>query len=51
VAAGGAEACKLTIKATSIVTKELIMALVLLGLAALIPVAMKKWRSIHAAAK
>jgi uncharacterized membrane protein YdjX (TVP38/TMEM64 family) len=51
VAARGAEACKLTIKATSIVTKELIMALVLLGLAALIPVAMKKWRSIHAAAK
>jgi uncharacterized membrane protein YdjX (TVP38/TMEM64 family) len=51
VAAQGEQACRLTIKATSILTKELVLALVLLGLVALIPVAVKRWRSIHAAAK
>ena len=51
VARKGAEACKLTIHASSLVTKELVLALVLLGLVALIPVAFKKWRSRHAAAK
>jgi len=47
----GADACKLTIHVSSLVTKELILALVLLGLLALIPVALKKWRNAHAAAK
>jgi uncharacterized membrane protein YdjX (TVP38/TMEM64 family) len=47
----GAQACKLSVQASSLVTKELILALVLLGLVALIPVALKKWRSRHAAVK
>jgi uncharacterized membrane protein YdjX (TVP38/TMEM64 family) len=47
----GAEACKLTIHASSLVTRDLLLALVLLGCAALIPVAMKKWSRSHAAAK
>jgi uncharacterized membrane protein YdjX (TVP38/TMEM64 family) len=47
----GAEACKLSIHASSLVTKELVLALALLGLVALIPVAVRKWRSTHAAAK
>ncbi|KAB2920862.1 MAG: TVP38/TMEM64 family protein [Hyphomicrobiaceae bacterium] len=51
LAAGGADACKLTINASSLVTKELMLAFVLLGLAALIPVAFKRWRHSHAAAK
>jgi uncharacterized membrane protein YdjX (TVP38/TMEM64 family) len=51
VARTGEEACKLGIHARSLITKELVLALVLLGVVALIPVAMKLWRSTHAAAK
>jgi uncharacterized membrane protein YdjX (TVP38/TMEM64 family) len=51
VAAKGADACKLMIHASMLVTKELVLAFVLLGLTALIPVAVKKWRNKHAAAK
>ena len=47
----GAEACKLTVRATSLVTSELVLALVLLGVVALIPVALRRWRTNHAAAK
>ena len=51
VALKGADACKMKIHASSLLTKELILALVLLGLVALIPVVLKRWRKIHAAAK
>lgn len=54
VAERGADACKLKIHASSLLTKELMLALALLGLVALIPVALKKlkkWRKSHAAAK
>jgi uncharacterized membrane protein YdjX (TVP38/TMEM64 family) len=51
VAEHGAEACKLTIHASSLVTKELLLALLLLGVVALIPVALRRWRNTHAAAK
>lgn len=51
VARQGAEACKLSIHASSLVTKELVLAFALLGVLALIPVAFKKWRNTHAAAK
>ena len=51
VARKSAEVCKLGIHARSLVTKELVLALVLLGIVALIPVAFRKWRSMHAAAK
>lgn len=51
VALKGAHACKIKIHASSLVTKELILALVLLGLVALIPVVLKRWRKSHAAAK
>jgi uncharacterized membrane protein YdjX (TVP38/TMEM64 family) len=51
VAQKGAAACKLSIQASSLVTKELVLALALLGVVALIPIAVKKWRSAHAAAK
>lgn len=51
VAQNGAGACKLTIHASSLVTRELILALVLLGMLALIPVAVRKWRGSHAATK
>jgi uncharacterized membrane protein YdjX (TVP38/TMEM64 family) len=51
VAVKGGEACRLTIHAGSFLTKELILALVLLGLVALIPIVLKKWRRRHAAAK
>jgi uncharacterized membrane protein YdjX (TVP38/TMEM64 family) len=47
----GAESCKLMIHLSSLVTKELILALLLLGVVALIPVAFRKWRSFNAAAK
>lgn len=50
VAANGPQACTLTINAGSLVTRELILAFALLGLAALIPVAYKRWRKSHAAA-
>jgi uncharacterized membrane protein YdjX (TVP38/TMEM64 family) len=51
VARKGADACTLGIHARSLVTKELVLALVLLGIVALIPVALRKWRNTHAAAK
>jgi len=51
VALKGAPACKLQISASSFLTKELLLALALLGLVALIPVVLKKWRKSHAAAK
>lgn len=51
VARKSAEACQLGIHARSLVTKELVLALILLGIVALIPVAFRKWRSMHAAAK
>src|SRR5262249_21134560 len=51
VAREGAQACSLGIHARSLVTRELVLALVLLGLVALIPVALRLWRSKHAAAK
>jgi uncharacterized membrane protein YdjX (TVP38/TMEM64 family) len=51
VASQGAGACKLMVHASSLVTKELVLACLLLGLVALIPVAVKKWRNNHAATK
>jgi uncharacterized membrane protein YdjX (TVP38/TMEM64 family) len=51
VAENGAEVCKLTIHASSLVTRELLVALVLLGVVALLPVALRRWRNSHAAAK
>ena len=47
----GTDACQLTIHASSLVTRELILSLVLLGLLALIPVAVRRWRNSHAATK
>jgi uncharacterized membrane protein YdjX (TVP38/TMEM64 family) len=51
VARKGADACKLGIHARALITRELVLALVLLGIVALIPVALRKWRNTHAAAK
>ena len=51
VAERGAAACKLTIHASSLVTRELLLALLLLGVVALIPVALRRWRNSHAAAE
>ena len=51
VAAHGAGACRFSLNAGSLVTRELILAFVLLGLAALLPVAYKRWRNMHGAAK
>jgi uncharacterized membrane protein YdjX (TVP38/TMEM64 family) len=51
VAAHGAGACTLSLKVSSLVTRELIVAFVLLGIAALLPVAYKRWRNMHGAAK
>jgi uncharacterized membrane protein YdjX (TVP38/TMEM64 family) len=48
VTAKGAAACKLTINAGSLITKELLLAFVALGVTALIPVALKKWRNTRA---
>jgi uncharacterized membrane protein YdjX (TVP38/TMEM64 family) len=42
-------ACPYRIDTSALVTKELILALVLLGIVALIPVALKKWRARDAA--
>jgi uncharacterized membrane protein YdjX (TVP38/TMEM64 family) len=42
-------ACPYRIDTSVLVTKELILALVLLGIVALIPVALKMWRARHAA--
>ena len=51
VAAKGAGACKMQIHVSSLLTRELIIALVLLSLVALIPVMLKKWRQRNAAGK
>lgn len=51
VAAHGDQACKLTIHASSLVTRETVLACVLLGCLALVPAAFRKWRTRHAAAK
>jgi len=51
VSESGAAACSLSIHASSLVTKELLLALLLLGVVALIPVALRRWRTSHAAAK
>jgi hypothetical protein len=51
VAGKGADACVLKIHLSSLVTGELLLALVLLGTVALIPVVLKKRRKVHAAAK
>jgi uncharacterized membrane protein YdjX (TVP38/TMEM64 family) len=51
VAQKGPQACKLSIHISSLVTKDLVLALALLGLVALIPVAVRKWRTAHAGAK
>ena len=50
VASKGVDACKMKIYLSSLLTPELILALVLLGVVALIPVVLKKWRKSHAAA-
>jgi uncharacterized membrane protein YdjX (TVP38/TMEM64 family) len=47
----GTDACHLSIHASSLVTKEFLLALLLLGIVALIPVALRRWRTRHAAAK
>jgi uncharacterized membrane protein YdjX (TVP38/TMEM64 family) len=46
---GGAEACAYTIDTSALVTKELVLALALLGIVALIPVALRKWKARNAA--
>jgi uncharacterized membrane protein YdjX (TVP38/TMEM64 family) len=46
---GGEAACPYTIDTNALITKELIIAFVLLGVVALIPVALKKWRARNAA--
>jgi uncharacterized membrane protein YdjX (TVP38/TMEM64 family) len=51
VAAKGAGACKLEIHVSSLLTRELVLALLLLSLVALIPVVLKGWRKRHAASK
>ena len=51
VTESGAGACKLTIHASSLVTTELLLALLLLGVVSLIPVALRRWRNSNAAAK
>ncbi len=54
VALQGPETCRLMIRASSFLTRELIQALVLIGIVAVIPVVIKnvrKWRKSHAAAK
>jgi uncharacterized membrane protein YdjX (TVP38/TMEM64 family) len=51
IARNGADACTLKINASSLLTRELIGALVLVGLVALIPVVLKRWRRSNAAAK
>jgi uncharacterized membrane protein YdjX (TVP38/TMEM64 family) len=51
VAQAGAQSCRLSIHASSLVTRQLVLALLLLGVVALIPVILRKWRNTHAAAK
>jgi uncharacterized membrane protein YdjX (TVP38/TMEM64 family) len=49
VAAKGPDQCHVSLHAGSLVTKELILAFCLLGLVALIPIVLKKWRARNAA--
>lgn len=51
VALNGADACRMKIHVSSLLTRELLLALILLGVVALIPVVLKWWRKSHAAAK
>jgi len=53
VASKGVDACPLKLHVSSLLTGELILALVLVGLVALMPVVLRrwKWRKNHAAAK
>jgi uncharacterized membrane protein YdjX (TVP38/TMEM64 family) len=51
VAEKGAAACELKIQLSSLLTKELALSLVLLGIVALIPVVLKRWRNARATAK
>jgi len=51
VAEKGRDACRLAVNAESLVTRELVLALLLLGVVALIPVALRRWRTNHAAAE
>jgi uncharacterized membrane protein YdjX (TVP38/TMEM64 family) len=51
VANTGAQSCRLAIDAHSLITREMMCALVLLGFAALIPIALKKWKACHAKAR
>jgi uncharacterized membrane protein YdjX (TVP38/TMEM64 family) len=46
-----ARGCKLAIDAHALLTKEIMLALVLLGFAALIPIGLKKWKACHAKGK
>jgi uncharacterized membrane protein YdjX (TVP38/TMEM64 family) len=48
--ANAATACPYTIDTSALVTRELVLAFALLGLVALIPVALKKWKTRNAAA-
>jgi uncharacterized membrane protein YdjX (TVP38/TMEM64 family) len=45
----GADTCAYTIDTSALVTKELVCAFALLGIVALIPVALKKWKARNAA--
>lgn len=51
VALRGLDNCELKIHASSFLTQELIQALILVGVVALIPVIIKTWKKRHAAAK
>ena len=54
VAAKGAEACPFELHVSSLLTRELMLALALVGLVALMPIGLKKWKrrsNSHAAAK
>jgi uncharacterized membrane protein YdjX (TVP38/TMEM64 family) len=49
VARQGAQACRFVLNAGALITHELVLAFVLLGIAALLPVAYKRWRHAHGA--
>jgi uncharacterized membrane protein YdjX (TVP38/TMEM64 family) len=51
VALKGASACKMKLHASALLTPELILALILLGLVALIPVVLKRWRKSYGPAE
>ena len=48
LAAQAAEACPFELSVASLITKELLIAFALLGVVALIPVVLKKWKARHA---